>query len=115
MDNQEDNIIIRGKRTKAQNIRDGNYTAVKKRPENRHSKKIEEETENFEHQKVSHNMAQTIQQARVGKGLTRKELAERLNVKVAVITEYETGKAIPNNMLLQKLSRVLGVTLRKNM
>ncbi len=116
MDQQDWNeVIIRGKRTKEQAIREGNYVAEKKRPVDRHAQKLEQETENFEHQKVSHNLAQAIQQARASKGLTRKELAQHLNVKVGVIADYETGKAIPNNVLLQKLSRAVGVILKKKM
>jgi transcriptional regulator with XRE-family HTH domain len=37
-----------------------------------------------------------------------------INEKPQVIQDYESGKAIPNPQVLSKLSRVLGVTLRKN-
>lgn len=37
-----------------------------------------------------------------------------VNEKPQLIQEYESGKAIPNPQILSKLSRVLGVTLRKN-
>ncbi len=39
---------------------------------------------------------------------------QAVNEKPQVIQEYEQGKAIPNPQVLSKLSRVLGVTLRKN-
>jgi len=116
MDHQDwREVVLRGKRSKEQNIRDGNYTVGKKRQENRHIQKLEQESESFEHQKVSYNLAQAIQQGRCDKGWSRQELAQRLNVKVSVVADYETRKAIPNNLLLQKLSRLLGVTLKKNM
>ncbi len=37
-----------------------------------------------------------------------------VNEKPSVIQEYESGKAIPNPQVLGKMSRVLGVTLRKS-
>jgi putative transcription factor len=37
-----------------------------------------------------------------------------INEKPSVIQDYETGKAIPNPQVLSKLSRVLGVVLKKN-
>lgn len=75
--------------------------------------KLETESENFRVEKVSHNLSQTIQQTRASKGWSRKEFAQRLNVKESIVADYETGKAIPNNTIMQKMSRVLGVTLRK--
>ena len=116
MDHQDWNeVVIRGKRTREQNLRDGNYIAETKRRVDNHTQKLDQESENFKHQKVSHNLSQAIQQARVNKGWTRKEFAQHLNVTVGVVAEYETGKAIPNNLMLQKMSRVLGIQLRKNM
>jgi hypothetical protein len=40
-------------------------------------------------------------------------LLQLINEKPSVINEYESGKAIPNPQVLQKLSRALGVTLKK--
>lgn len=37
-----------------------------------------------------------------------------VNEKPQIIQDYESGKAIPNPQVLSKMSRVLGVTLRKN-
>lgn len=52
-----------------------------------------------------------IQKARADKGLTQKELAQKLNIKPVVINEYETGKAIVDRQLLNKMSGILGVKL----
>jgi hypothetical protein len=41
-------------------------------------------------------------------------LLQLVNEKPQVIQEYESGKAIPNPQVLSKMSRVLGVTLKKN-
>lgn len=40
-------------------------------------------------------------------------LLQAVNEKPSVINDYESGKAIPNPQVLQKLSRVLGVPLKK--
>ena len=38
---------------------------------------------------------------------------QAINEKPQVIQEYEQGKAIPNPQVLSKLSRALGVVLKK--
>jgi putative transcription factor len=39
-------------------------------------------------------------------------LSTRINEKVEIVREYESGKAIPNQQVLAKLERALGVKLR---
>jgi putative transcription factor len=39
-------------------------------------------------------------------------LAQAINEKPQIVNEYEAGKAIPNNQILGKLERTLGVKLR---
>lgn len=80
-----------------------------------HNRKLDEETENLSVEKVSFNLSKAIEKGRAAKGWTRKQLAAQINVAVGVVTDYETGKAVPNGQMLQKLSRVLGVPLRKKM
>jgi putative transcription factor len=53
-----------------------------------------------------------IQQARMEKGLSQKDCAQKINEKPSVLQDYESGKAIPNTQILAKLERVLGVKLR---
>lgn len=76
--------------------------------------KIDNETENFNIEHVSVELKRQIQKARMAKGLTQAQLAQMINEKPQVINEYESGKAIPNGAILNKLSRALGVTLRKH-
>ena len=72
-----------------------------------------DQTELGTHEKVSISMAKTIQQARIAKGFkTQKDLAVVVGVPVNVINSYESGKAIPDNTILQKLRKVLGVRLK---
>ena len=46
------------------------------------------------------------------KGMTQKDLAQKVNEKPSVIQDYESSKAIPNPQILGKLERALGVKLR---
>jgi putative transcription factor len=75
--------------------------------------KIDNETESFHVEKVGMSVSKAIQQARQAKGLTQKDLATKINEKPQVVNEYEAGKAInPNQQILMKLERALGVKLR---
>jgi len=70
-----------------------------------------EETEIGTHKKIGKETGLTIQRARVSKKYTQKELANLINVSSDIISSYESGKAIPNHKIMQKLRRVLGVKL----
>merc|ERR1712176_1687792 len=77
---------------------------------NSNARKIEESDE-LKHNKVDKNLSKAIQQARMAKKMTQKELATKINEKPQVVGEYENGKAIPNNQLIAKMERILGVKL----
>ena len=51
-------------------------------------------------------------QGRLAKKLTQAQLAQQINERPQVVQEYESGKAMPNQQILAKLERVLGVKLR---
>lgn len=74
--------------------------------------KLDRETEELGHDKVSLDVGRLIQQGRNEKKLTQKELATRINEKPQVINEYESGRAIPNQQVLAKIERVIGLKLR---
>ncbi|KIW68930.1 hypothetical protein PV04_04842 [Phialophora macrospora] len=44
--------------------------------------------------------------------MTQKDLASKVNTQASVIQAYENGSAIPDQQLLAKLERVLGIKLR---
>lgn len=77
--------------------------------------KLDRETEELKHDRVSTDLKKAIIQARTAKKLTQAQLAQLINERPTVIQEYESGKAIPNGQVLAKLSRALGVPLGKNM
>ena len=108
MDHQDWNpVIIHGKGTLG-------TKQVVSRPHREVTKEQKlDQTELGTHEKVSLSLAKTIQQARIGKGFkTQKDLANAIGVPANIINSYESGKAIPDNQILQKLRRVLGVKLK---
>ena len=76
------------------------------------TRKLDEETENLTHDKVSTELKKAIMQARMDKKLTQAQLAQMINEKPQIIQEYESGKAIPNQQIIGKLERALGAKLR---
>ena len=53
-----------------------------------------------------------MQKARLAKGWTQKELAQKLNVKLSEIQEYEQGKiANPNRGFARRIEKALDATL----
>merc|ERR1712222_249929 len=67
------------------------------------ARKLDENSATFRHNTVSHDFKMALQQA----------LATAINEKPSVINEYESGKAIPNGAIINKLNRSLGVRLPK--
>lgn len=70
-----------------------------------------EETDELKHNKVNKSLSKAIQQARMAKKMTQKDLATAINEKPQVIGEYENGKAIPNGQIISKIERKLGCRL----
>ncbi len=66
----------------------------------------------FEVSKVSVSVSKAIADARRAKELTQKDLATKINEKPQIVNEYESGKGVPNQQILAKMERVLGVKLR---
>lgn len=72
-----------------------------------------ENDEDMHIERVSTSLRQQIINGRVNAKLTQVELAKKVNELPKTIQEYENGKAIPNNAIIQKLSKALGVKLKK--
>lgn len=77
-----------------------------------HARKLDETTEPAALEKVGTEVRVAIQKARLGKKMSQAELAKQINERVQVVQEYESGKAVPNQAVLAKMERVLGVKLR---
>jgi len=74
-------------------------------------RKLEESTEEFHHNTVNKSLSQSIVQARMAKKMTQAQLATAINERAQVIQQYESGQAIPNPQILNKLDRALGIHL----
>lgn len=86
----------------------------KQNKSNSNASKIEQQIENdeFELPKVNHNLQLQLQQARQAKNMTQKQLAQAANLTESVVKSYETGKAVPSQNDINKMSKALGVTLK---
>ena len=93
-----------------------NYTQkeledYKKHHEEKLKKKKEEENEVKAPPKVSNELKKSLQQARISKKMSQKELATKLNVPVKTITDYENGKIVPNNQFIASMEKILNCKL----
>ena len=84
---------------------------AKPRPEITREQKLDRETEELSHASVPKDVRLAIAKARLSKNLTQKALAAQLSLPPTTITEYESGKAIPNNALIARLEKHLGAKL----
>lgn len=75
------------------------------------AKKIDSEEETFKHKLIG-DMGKKIAQARCEKKLTQKEFANALSLPESVIKNFESGKAIYNAVILNKMEKYLGKRLR---
>ncbi|ODV77883.1 MBF1-domain-containing protein [Suhomyces tanzawaensis NRRL Y-17324] len=85
---------------------------TKSNPEGQRLAKLDDTDDVVQVKKLDVNVGKAIQQARQEKKFTQKDLATKVNEKPNVINDYEAGRAIPNQQLLAKLERALGVKLR---
>lgn len=75
-------------------------------------RKLEEAEEPAALDRISTEVRQAIQKARIEKKMSQAELAKQINERPQVVQEYENGKAVPNQAILAKMEKVLGVKLR---
>ena len=61
--------------------------------------------------KIHQDLKKALQQARLAAKKSQKQLALDMGVQAQLITDYENGKAIPNNAFLAKLEKKLNVQL----
>ncbi|GAV79506.1 HTH_3 domain-containing protein/MBF1 domain-containing protein [Cephalotus follicularis] len=76
------------------------------------ARKLDEAAEPAALDRVSPDVRQAIQKARLEKKMSQVELAKQINERPQVVQEYENGKAVPSQAVLSKMERVLGVKLR---
>lgn len=81
-------------------------------PEGQRLAKVDRDNEVAPPSKIEMGVGRAIQKGRQDKGMTQKDLAAKVNEKPNVINDYEAGRAVPNQQLLGKIERAVGVKLR---
>ncbi|MBI96719.1 hypothetical protein CL656_06210 [bacterium] len=60
---------------------------------------------------IGRELKVALQQARLNKKMSQKDVATKMNVKPNDIMNYENGKAVPNNAFISKLEKLYGTKL----
>ena len=76
------------------------------------AKALDEDTESTKVKTIPHAVSVEIQKGRQAKNWTQKDLATAINEKQSVVTDYEAGKAVPNEQILNRIEKALGVYVR---
>ena len=66
----------------------------------------------YEKSRLEYEIARAIIRARIEKGLTQKQLADKLNTKQSVISRVESANTTPSLSLLKRLAQALDISLR---
>lgn len=75
---------------------------------------LRDEDEEIKYEKVSHDCAIAVQNARLAKDWSQAELAKKVNEKTSAIVDLENGTAKYNADLINRCERVLGVKIPRN-
>ena len=65
----------------------------------------------YEESQLEYEIARAVIRARIEKGLTQKQLAEKLNTKQSVISRVESANTTPSLSLLKRLAQALNTSL----
>ncbi|CAG7918329.1 unnamed protein product [Penicillium olsonii] len=93
----------------------GNLAAKAGQPEGQLMTKVDRSDDIVKPKYIEKHIATNVTNARVAKGLSRKQLASSANVPAKVLDDIENGKAMAKdaNPALNQLQKVLGFGLRK--
>ena len=72
-------------------------------------KKIKDDDELPQVEKVGIDIGKQIMQARLSKNLKQADLAKQLNLTSDIIRDYENGTAPRNGQLLNRITKLLGI------
>ena len=89
-------------------------TISKKTNKEKNNQILENATEATAIKKITQNMSQQIIQGRMAKKMKRSQLAQAICEKESVVADYENGKAIVNQQILNKIGKALGIKIKKN-
>lgn len=66
----------------------------------------------YEESRIEYEIARTIIRARIKKGLTQKQLADKLHTRQSVISRVEGANTTPSISFLKRLATALNTTLQ---
>lgn len=66
----------------------------------------------YEESAVEYQITRAIIKARIEKGLSQKQLAQKLNTKQSVISRVENAKTVPSLSFLKRLAHALNSSLQ---
>lgn len=81
-------------------------------PEGQRLTRIDRSDEIIVPKKIEASVGKAIQKGRQDKKLSQKDLATKINEKPTIVNDYEAGRGTPNQQVLAKMERVLGIKLR---
>lgn len=76
------------------------------------AKKIAEDTETLGVKKLDPQLRMRIMKARQELNWTQQDLAQKMSERVSVVTDYESGRAVPEERVIVKFEKALGQHLR---
>lgn len=76
--------------------------------------KMNENDEVTKIKKVSKTMANAVTAARVSKKITQSELAKQTNVPQKIINDIERGDCVYNANIFNKICKVLGINIKRD-
>lgn len=85
----------------------------KKTKEMKTNEQLADATDALALKKISKSLSQQIIEGRTAKKMKRSDLARAINEKESIIADYENNKAVVNQQIINKISRVLGIKLKK--
>jgi ribosome-binding protein aMBF1 (putative translation factor) len=103
------NKKVAAERAKKKKISSGEATIETKRKyqgDNK-MKKLEDDMENLKIETVNTSISKTIREQRTKMNMKQKDLANKINVPVQVIQQYENGKSQTDIKILVKLEKAL--------
>ena len=76
-----------------------------------HAQKLDSNSENYkDHKKVPKVLADAIRQRRIELKFTQEQLAQKVNVRTAIINDIESKRGVYDSPTIEKIKRVLGIT-----
>ena len=83
-------------------------SAAAAKPKGEQQVRVEDETDVKRIKKVDPSIKTAIQKRRCALKLTQAKLAAAINERQQVVADYESGRAIPDSRILNKIIKVLG-------